>query len=87
MRVCGFVDQRRDSLSHVFPMEHSVTAMTLKAPDVPLTIESDQCLTFPQLVSTTGAGTRVSMSAAFGTGAIADRCGGLANRDTNASVT
>lgn len=67
-------------------MKHSVAAMTLKAPNMPLTIERDQCLTFPQLVSATSAGTRVSMSA-FSTGAITERCGGLANWDTNASVT
>lgn len=83
----GLRESTRDSLSHVFPMEHSVAAMTLEAPNMPLTIERDQCLTFPQLISTAGTGTRISVSTAFGTDAIADRRGGLANRDTNASVT
>lgn len=78
---------KRDSLSHVFPMEHGVAAVTLEAPDVPLAIESDQRLTFPQLVSATGASTRVAVPAAFGTSAITDRRRGLANWDTNASVT
>lgn len=68
-------------------MEHSVAAVTLEAPDVPLAIERDQRLTFPQLVSATGAGPRVGVPAAFGAGAITERCRGLANRDTNASVT
>lgn len=78
---------RHAVFSHVFSVENSIAAMTLEAPDMPLTIERDQCLTFPQLVSTAGTSTRVSVSAAFGTGTIADRCGGLANRDTNASMT
>lgn len=78
---------RHAVFSHVFPVKDSVAAMTLEAPDVPLTIECNQCLTFPQLVSTTSAGTRIGVSATFGTGAIANRRRGFANRDTNASVT
>lgn len=80
-------DRVFDSLSHVFAMEHGVAAVTLEAPDMPLPIKRDQCLTFPQLVSATGTGTRVGVPSAFRTGAIADRCRGLTDRDTDASVT
>jgi len=68
-------------------MKHSVAAVTLEAPDVPLTIKRDQRLTFPQLVSATGASTRIGVPAAFGTSTITNRRRGLANWDTNASVT
>lgn len=82
-----FFAVRHAVFSHVFAMEHSVAAVTLEAPDVPLTIERDQCLTFSQLVSTTGAGTRIGVSVTFGTGAITNRRGGLTNWDANTSMT
>lgn len=82
-------DTAVDSLSHVFTVEHSVAAVTLEAPHVPLAIERDQRLTFPQLVSAASAGTRVGVPVAGfpGTGAVTNWCGGLANRYTDASVT
>lgn len=70
-------------------MEYGVAAVTLEAPDVPLAIERDQRLAFPQLVSAASTGTRVGMPIAgsSGTGAITNWCGGLADRYTDASMT
>lgn len=75
-------------LSHVFTVQNGVAAVALEAPDVPLSVQGDEGLSFAQLLPAAGARARILASSASADSRVAAAHWGrrLAHRYAHAPV-